>query len=105
MLGASGSGKTTLLQCVTGIGRTAAAGDVPAVRLALASISAQPRRAGSAVIPVALAAGLIGAVAFSDTSVDHAATVPSAGLPAYARALPGARGRPGLARSASRSRT
>jgi putative ABC transport system permease protein len=50
----------------------------PGARLALASISAQPRRAASAVIPVALAVGLIGAIAFEETTVAHAATAQSA---------------------------
>jgi len=88
----------------------------PAARLALAGISALPRRAASAVIPVALAVGLIGAIAFSSTSVARATTAQSAaavragtvlelsapggelpgGLPADARALPGARGAAGI---------
>jgi putative ABC transport system permease protein len=89
----------------------------PAARLALAGISAQPRRAGSAVIPVALAVGLIGAIAFSETSVAHATTTQSAaavragtvlqagrapgsilpaGLLADAQALPGTRGAAGI---------
>lgn len=50
----------------------------PGARLALAGIAALPRRAASAVIPVALAVGLIAAIAFSNTSVAHAATVQSA---------------------------
>ena len=88
----------------------------PAARLALAGISAQPRRTASAVIPVALATGLIGAIAFSATTVAHATTAQSAaavragtvlepsapggelpaGLPADARALPGARAAAGI---------
>jgi len=88
----------------------------PGARLALAGISALPRRTASAVVPVALSVGLIGAIAFSATSVAHAATVQSAaavraatvlepsaaggelpgGLLASARALPGARGAAGL---------
>jgi putative ABC transport system permease protein len=89
----------------------------PAARLALANISALPRRAASAVIPVALAVGLIGAVAFTDTSVAHATTAQSAaavragtvlqaggtpggvlpsGLLAHVQALPGARGAAGI---------
>jgi putative ABC transport system permease protein len=89
----------------------------PAARLALAGISAQPRRTASAVIPVALATGLIGAIAFSETSVAHATTAQSAaavrastvlqadgapggvlpgGLFADAQALPGTRGAAGI---------
>ena len=88
----------------------------PGARLALAGIFAQPRRAASAVIPVALAVGLIGAIAFSATSVAHATILQSAAavragtvlepsapggalpgaLPADARALPGARGAAGI---------
>jgi putative ABC transport system permease protein len=88
----------------------------PAARLALAGISALPRRAASAVIPVALSVGLIGAIAFSGTSVAHATTAQSAaavragtvlqpsapggvlpgGLPAEAQSLPGARGTAGI---------
>ncbi len=97
----------------------------PAARLALAGIAALPRRAASAVIPVAMAVGLIAAIAFSNTSIAHAATVQSAaavraGTVLEAAAHPEAycpagcsptcrrcqeRGtRPGSARSASRSR-
>ena len=88
----------------------------PGARLALAGIFAQPRRAASAVIPVALAVGLMGAIAFSATSVAHATILQSAAavragtvlepsapggalpgaLPADARALPGARGAAGI---------
>jgi putative ABC transport system permease protein len=88
----------------------------PAARLALAGISALPRRTASAVIPVALSVGLIGAIAFSNTSINHATTVQSAaavragavlepsaaggelasGLPAQVQALPGARGAAGI---------
>jgi putative ABC transport system permease protein len=50
----------------------------PAVRLALATIRRMPRRTASAVVSVALAVGLIGAVAFSSTSVAHATAVQSA---------------------------
>ena len=48
-----------------------ALGGAPA-RLALAAIAAQPRRAASAVIPVALAVAMIGTVYFADTSIEHA---------------------------------
>jgi len=53
----------------------AAAG--PSARLALAGIRRMPARTGSAVVAVALAVGLIGAVAFSNTSVAHATVVQS----------------------------
>jgi putative ABC transport system permease protein len=53
----------------------AAAG--PSARLALAAIRRMPARTGSAVVAVALAVGLIGAVAFSNTSVGHATAVQS----------------------------
>ena len=86
----------------------------PGARIALAVISAQPRRIASAVVPVALATGLIGAIAFSGqahaTTVQSAAAVragtvlqPSgaggvvpAGVLAGAQALPGARGAAGI---------
>ena len=50
---------------------TVALGGAPA-RLALAAIAAQPRRAASAVIPVALAIAMVGTVYFADTSIEHA---------------------------------
>jgi putative ABC transport system permease protein len=89
----------------------------PGARLALAGISALPRRAASAVVPVAMAVGLIGAIAFSNTSVARATTTQSAaavragtvlqpgstpggklsdGLLAGAQALPGSRGAAGI---------
>jgi putative ABC transport system permease protein len=46
----------------------------PSARLALASISAQPRRTASAVIPVALAVAMIGSVYFANASIAHAST-------------------------------
>jgi len=50
---------------------TVALGGAPA-RLALAAIAAQPRRAASAVIPVALAVAMVGTIYFADTSIEHA---------------------------------
>jgi putative ABC transport system permease protein len=47
----------------------------PALRLTLAGIRRMPRRTASAVIPVALAVGMIGAIAFFNTTVAHAAAV------------------------------
>jgi putative ABC transport system permease protein len=49
----------------------AAFGGAPA-RLALAAVAAQPRRAASAVIPVAMAVAMVGTVYFADTSIQHA---------------------------------
>ena len=46
----------------------------PSARLALAAITAQPRRAAAAVIPVAMAVSLVGCVYFANTSVGHATT-------------------------------
>jgi putative ABC transport system permease protein len=48
-----------------------AVGGTPA-RLALAAIAAQPRRAASAVITVAMAVAAVGSVYFADTSIQHA---------------------------------
>ena len=53
------------------------AGTGPAARLALASIRRLPRRTASAVIPIAMAVGMTGAIAFFNTSVAHAASVQS----------------------------
>ena len=44
----------------------------PSARLALAAVSAQPRRTASAMIPVAMAVALISSVYFSNTSIGHA---------------------------------
>jgi len=46
----------------------------PSARLALAAITAQPRRTASAVIPVAMAIALVGCVNFANTSIAHATT-------------------------------
>ena len=54
--------------------RPAQAAGGPAARLALAAISAQPRRTASAVIPVAMAVAMVGSVYFANTSIAHAAT-------------------------------
>ena len=45
----------------------------PAARLALAGIYALPRRTSSAIVPVVMAVGMIGAVDFSNTTMAHAA--------------------------------
>ena len=47
-----------------------AVGGAPA-RLALAAIAAQPRRAASAVIPVAMAVAMVGTIYFVGTSIQH----------------------------------
>jgi putative ABC transport system permease protein len=44
----------------------------PSARLALAAISAQPRRTASAVIPVALAVAMVGSIYFANASITHA---------------------------------
>ena len=49
------------------------AGTGAAARLALAGIRRQPRLTASAVIPIAMAVGMTGAIAFFNTSVAHAA--------------------------------
>jgi putative ABC transport system permease protein len=54
------------------------AGTGPAARLALASIRRLPRRTASAIIPIAMAVGMTGAIAFFNTSVTHAAAAQSA---------------------------
>ena len=46
-------------------------GGAPA-RLALAAVAAQPRRAASAVIPVAMAVAMVGTIYFVGTSIQHA---------------------------------
>jgi putative ABC transport system permease protein len=48
-----------------------AVGGTPA-RLALAAIAAQPRRAASAVIPIAMAVAMVGTIYFAGTSIQHA---------------------------------
>ncbi len=50
----------------------------PAARLALTNVWALPRRSASAVVPVVMAVGMIGAVAFSNTSIAHATGTQSA---------------------------
>jgi putative ABC transport system permease protein len=50
----------------------------PSARLALAAISAQPRRTASAVVPVAMAVAMTGSVYFADASISRA-TVAQAG--------------------------
>ena len=62
----------------------------PSAGLALAGIRAQPRRTASAVVPVAMAVGMIGAVAFSDATISHAATTQSAQAVAAEHVLQGA---------------
>jgi putative ABC transport system permease protein len=89
------------------LARPARAVGGPSARLALAAISAQPRRTASAVIPVALAVAMVGAVYFADASIAHATAAQagstvtadrvisgsglSAGALRQVRALPGVR--------------
>lgn len=54
------------------------AGTGPAAGLVLARIRRLPRRTASAVIPVAMAVGMIGAIAFFNTSVARATVIQSA---------------------------
>jgi putative ABC transport system permease protein len=54
------------------------AGTGPAARLALANIRRLPRRTASAIIPIAMAIGMTGAIAFFNTSVAHATAKQSA---------------------------
>jgi putative ABC transport system permease protein len=54
------------------------AGTGPAARLALATIRQLPRRTASAIIPIAMAVGMTGAIAFFNTSEAHAAAGQSA---------------------------
>src|SRR6185437_12199309 len=95
------------------LARPARAVGGPSARLALAAISAQPRRTASAVIPVALAVALVGSVYFADASIAHATAaqagstvtadrvISGPGLDAGAlrqvRALPGVRAAAGVA--------
>jgi putative ABC transport system permease protein len=64
-----------LLVALTGwlVRPAVALGGAPA-RLALAAIAAQPRRAASAVVPVAMAVAMIGTVYFANTSIEHASS-------------------------------
>jgi putative ABC transport system permease protein len=95
------------------LARPARAVGGPSARLALAAISAQPRRTASAVIPVALAVAMVGSVYFADASIAHATAAQagstvtadrvisgpglSAGALGHVRALPGVRAAAGLA--------
>jgi putative ABC transport system permease protein len=49
----------------------------PAARLALAGIYALPRRTASAIIPVVMAVGMIGAIYYSTTTISHASATQS----------------------------
>ena len=49
----------------------------PAARLALAGIGRLPRRTASAIVPIAMAVGMTGAIAFFNTSEAHAALAQS----------------------------
>jgi putative ABC transport system permease protein len=65
------------------------AGGAPA-RLALAAIAAQPRRAASAVIPVAMAVAMVGTVYFAGTSIQHATAAQAASTVTADHVLSGA---------------
>jgi putative ABC transport system permease protein len=67
-----------VLVTVAAVGVRPLAGVSPAARLALASIRRLPRRTGSAITPVAMAVGLIGAIAFSNTSIAHDTAIQAA---------------------------
>ena len=80
-----------LLVALTGwLARPAVAvGGAPA-RLALAAIAAQPRRAASAVIPVALAVAMVGTIFFAGTSIQHATAGQASSTVAAGHVLSGA---------------
>lgn len=61
----------------------------PGSRLALAGIGGLPRRTASAMAPVALAIGLIGAIGFSNTTIAHAGQTQSAQAVVADRVLQG----------------
>jgi putative ABC transport system permease protein len=67
-----------LVALFAGLARPLARVGGPSARLALAAISAQPRRTASAMIPVAMGVALVGAVYFSDTSITHATSAQAA---------------------------
>jgi putative ABC transport system permease protein len=60
------------------LARPAGAVGGASARLALAAIAAQPRRAASAVIPVAMAVAMVGSVYFADASIQHATATQAA---------------------------
>ncbi len=80
------------------LARPARAVGGPSARLALAAISAQPRRTASAVIPVALAVAMVGTVYFADASIAHATAVQAGSTVTADRVISG----PGLGAGALR---
>ena len=78
------------------LARPALAVGGPSARLALAAISAQPRRTASAVIPVALAVAMVGSVYFADTSIAHATAVQAGSTVTADRVISGSGHGPGL---------
>ena len=66
-----------------------ALGGAPA-RLALAAMAAQPRRAASAVIPVAMAVAMVGTIYFVNTSIQHATASQAASTVTAGNVLTGA---------------
>jgi putative ABC transport system permease protein len=79
-----------LVAFVAWLARPAVAVGGPSARLALAAISAQPRRTASAVIPVALGVALVGSVYFADASIAHATGVQAASSVTADRVISGA---------------
>ena len=91
------------------LARPARAVGGPSARLALAAISAQPRRTASAVIPVAMAVALVGSVYFADASIAHATAAQAGSTVTADRVISGpgldrrgAAAGPGAARGARR---
>jgi putative ABC transport system permease protein len=72
------------------LARPAAAVGGASARLALAAIAAQPRRAASAVIPVAMAVAMVGTIYFADTSIQHATAIQAGSTVAADHVLSGA---------------
>ena len=72
------------------LARPAGAVGGASARLALAAIAAQPRRAASAVIPVAMAVAMVGTIYFADTSIQHATAIQAGSTVAADHVLSGA---------------
>ena len=72
------------------LARPAGAAGGASARLALAAIAAQPRRAASAVIPVAMAVAMVGTIYFADTSIQHATAIQAGSTVAADHVLSGA---------------
>ena len=72
------------------LARPAVAVGGASARLALAAVAAQPRRAASAVIPVAMAVAMVGTIYFAGTSIQHATASQAASTVTAANVLSGA---------------